>query len=230
MISYFVRRWRKGVKGSGTKDLIKMEEIPYDFPALVEPFGPGKYILFQREKGVRGFSKVLEHIVPEPAKAFAAETVSVNQTVDVSQIPTEQLQKLMSEMVSKPQASEAFAADLQKVYTEVMSRAETTLAAETGGGGNFLSQHLPGIVVGGLITGIPLTAAVHKRGKEIEELRELIEKQAETVSELTTAVKRAEHERKKTAAAEDAAQKAKRKAMGMDSDFLSEYNRANGWR
>jgi len=229
MISYFVRRYVKGVKGSGTKDLIKMDEAPQDFGSLVEPFGPGKYILFSRQKGVRGFSKMLEHIVAAPAKAFAAESVSVKQNVDVGQVPTNQLKTLLSDMISKPQNSEDFAADMQKVYNEILSRTETQdFAAPAQNGG--LQQHLPGFLVGALVVGIPTATVIKKQGTEIEQLKELIEKQSETVSQLSDTVKRSEHERKKAMAAEQAKQKVFKQKMGMDSDFLSEYNRANGWR
>ncbi len=68
------------------------------------------------------------------------------------------------------------------------------------------------------------------KNKEIDELKALIEQQSETVSQLADTVKRSEHERKKAAAAEQAKQKVFKQKMGMDSDFLSEYNRANGWR
>ena len=68
------------------------------------------------------------------------------------------------------------------------------------------------------------------KNKEIDELKALIEKQSETVTQLTETVKRSEHERKKAMAAETAKQKMMRQKMGMDSEFLSEYNRANGWR
>ncbi len=230
MISYFVRRYVKGVKGSGTKDLIKMDEAPQDFGALVEPFGPGKYILFSRQKGVRGFSKMLEHIVAAPAKAFAAESVSVKQNVDVGQVPTDQLKTLLSDMISKPQNSEDFAADMQKVYNEILSRADSKdLAAPAGTAPvGIINKHSAlGFAIGAVGASAVVTTI---KNKEIDELKGLIENQAETVSQLAETVKRSEHERKKARAAEQAKQKVFKQKMGMDSDFLSEYNRANGWR
>ena len=229
MISYFVRRYVKGVKGSGTKDLIKMDEAPQDFGSLVEPFGPGKYILFSRQKGVRGFSKMLEHIVA-PAKAFAAESVSVKQNVDVGQVPTDQLKTLLSDMISKPQGSEDFAADMQKVYNEILSRADSKDLATPAGTApvGIINMHSAlGFAVGAVGASAVVTTM---KNKEIDELKLLIEKQSETVTQLADTVKRSEHERKKTAAAEQAKQKVFKQKMGMDSDFLSEYNRANGWR
>ena len=175
MVSYFVRRYLKGVKGSGTQDLIKMNEAPQDFPSLVEPFGPGKYILFSRQKGVRGFSKQLEHIVNDPMKAFAAESVSVKQTVDVGQLPTEQLKTLMSDMIEKPQSSEEFTTDLQTIYAEVMARADTEpLMPERQGLIN--KQSALGFVVGAAVVGLPLATVVRKQSTEIETLKGLIER------------------------------------------------------
>ena len=230
MISYFVRRYVKGVKGSGTKDLIKMDEAPQDFASLVEPFGPGKYILFNRQKGVRGFSKMIEHIVAEPIKAFAAESVSVKQNVDVGQVPTNQLKTLLSDMISKPQGSEDFADDMQKVYNEILSRADTieTLAAPGINSAGWINkQSTLGFVVGAAVVG---STVYQIKNKEINELKELIEKQSETVTKLAETVKLAEHHRKKAELAESAKQKMMRQKMGMDSEFLSEFNRANGWR
>ena len=230
MISYFVRRYVKGVKGSGTKDLLKMDEAPQDFPALVEPFGPGKYILFSRQKGVRGFSKMLEHIVGEPVKAFAAESVSVKQEVNVEQVPTDQLKTLLADMISNPKSSEDFASDLETVYKEVMSRAETQGFAAPAGDNSqgLINKHsILGFTVGAVGAGVVVN---QMKNKEIDELKALIEKQSETVTQLTETVKRSEHERKKAMAAETAKQKMMRQKMGMDSEFLSEYNRANGWR
>jgi hypothetical protein len=230
MISYFVRRYVKGVKGSGTKDLIKMDEAPQDFASLVEPFGPGKYILFNRQKGVRGFSKMIEHIVAEPIKAFAAESVSVKQNVDVGQVPTNQLKTLLSDMISKPQGSEDFANDMQKVYNEILSRAdpiETLAAPGINSAGWINKQSTLGFVVGAAVVG---STVYQIKNKEINELKELIEKQSETVTKLAETVKLAEHHRKKAELAESAKQKMMRQKMGMDSEFLSEFNRANGWR
>jgi predicted nucleic acid-binding Zn-ribbon protein len=89
---------------------------------------------------------------------------------------------------------------------------------------------MPGVILGALVVGIPTAATIRKQSLEIEDLKQLIEKQSETVTELAETVKKAEHTRKKTADAEEAKKSMMRKTMGMDSEFLSEFNRANGWR
>jgi hypothetical protein len=229
MITYFVRRYLKGVKGSGTKDLVKMSEQPVDFPGLVTPFGPGKYILFSRQKGVRGFRKELEHIVGIIPKAFAAESVSVKQSVDVGQISTSQLKTLMSDMISKPQASEDFASDLQTVYAEVMARNDSVEHhAESSGG--LQKNHVVGFGVGVGVAALITAKVVNDKNNEISELKGLIEKQSESVAELQKEFKKAEHSRQKAAESAKQQQNAFKSRMGMDGDFLSEYNRANSWR
>ena len=74
---YFIRRYQKGVKGSGTKDLLSSETeitVPM-FLQLAEMTGSGKYVLGQRGKGIRGFKKLTDTIIhsAEEMRVFAAE-------------------------------------------------------------------------------------------------------------------------------------------------------------
>ena len=76
-MAYFIRRYQKGIAKSGTKDIFSSDsEIPISmFCSLAEHTGPGKYLLGERGKGIRGFRKITEFIVPTlPAtQIFAAE-------------------------------------------------------------------------------------------------------------------------------------------------------------
>ena len=62
---FFVRCYRKGAAKSGTTNLAEWDDCPNlnDFVSLCEANGEGKYILFQRGKGIRGMKKVNEYIV-----------------------------------------------------------------------------------------------------------------------------------------------------------------------
>lgn len=66
---FFVRCYRKGAAKSGTTNLAEWDECPNlnDFVSLCEDNGEGKYILFQRGKGIRGMKKVNEYIVEQRA-------------------------------------------------------------------------------------------------------------------------------------------------------------------
>ena len=66
---FFVRCYRKGAAKSGTTNLAEWDNCPNlnDFVSLCEANGEGKYILFQRGKGIRGMKKVNEYIVEKTA-------------------------------------------------------------------------------------------------------------------------------------------------------------------
>lgn len=66
---FFVRCYRKGAAKSGTTNLAEWDECPNlnDFVNLCNTNGHGKYILFQRGKGIRGMKKVNEYIVSQQA-------------------------------------------------------------------------------------------------------------------------------------------------------------------
>ena len=66
---FFVRCYRKGAAKSGTTNLAEWDECPNlnDFVNLCNSNGHGKYILFQRGKGIRGMKKVKEYIVSQRA-------------------------------------------------------------------------------------------------------------------------------------------------------------------
>jgi len=64
---FFVRCYRKGAAKSGTTNLAEWDECPNlnDFVSLCNENGQGKYVLFQRGKGIRGMKKVNEYIVSQ---------------------------------------------------------------------------------------------------------------------------------------------------------------------
>ena len=71
---FFVRCYRKGAAKSGTTNLQEWDECPNlnEFVGLCESNGHGKYILFQRGKGIRGMKKVNEYIVSQQASEVSS--------------------------------------------------------------------------------------------------------------------------------------------------------------
>ena len=67
-MTYFIRRYQKGVKNSGTKDVCASpDEITIsEFVKLAHETGPGKYLLGERGQGIRGFRKITDCIVSQP--------------------------------------------------------------------------------------------------------------------------------------------------------------------
>ena len=80
---FFVRCYRKGSAKSGTTNLAEWEECPNlnDFVSLCESNGEGKYVLFQRGKGIRGMKKVNEYIVSQQdSESERTTTAQQNRT------------------------------------------------------------------------------------------------------------------------------------------------------
>mgnify|MGYP003657527111 FL=1 len=75
---YFIRQYLKGVKNSGTKDIWTGEFVP-DEDEILETFGDnGKFIVFERGKGIRGMRKIVEYGPYTPA-IFAEESTPKNR-------------------------------------------------------------------------------------------------------------------------------------------------------
>lgn len=79
---FFVRCYRKGAAKSGTTNLQEWDECPNlnEFVGLCESNGHGKYILFQRGKGIRGMKKVNEYIVSQQDSESKNSTTQQNGT------------------------------------------------------------------------------------------------------------------------------------------------------
>ena len=105
---YFIRRYQKGIKGSGTKDLLSSEtEIPVPmFLQLAEMTGPGKYVLGQRGKGIRGFKKITDTLIdsPEEMLVFAAEGEKEAESMEEVVESESESESLDAETVAKAEA------------------------------------------------------------------------------------------------------------------------------
>jgi hypothetical protein len=158
---YFIRRYQKGVAKSGTSDVF-VSDNPIDFDDLVriaEMTGPGKYLLGERGSGIRGFRKITDCVISEPADApdlshlldhdtptnpidthrvFDAETISVRRSLKLSEMDNDELMDVMHSMVRTPLEGsdeyDRFRADLQSLHSEMERRgfaSESTSAPAT---------------------------------------------------------------------------------------------------
>jgi hypothetical protein len=147
---WFIRRYLKGVKNSGTSDVLSSEEeitVP-EFVSYCHSQGVGKYILGQRGKGIRGFRKITDCIVEPmsltgnwepPTKVFAAEEVSVKKNIRLDELSDGDLLDLMGSMAESDVTSaddfQKFKTDLTSIHAELgrrgLSNAGESKAAET---------------------------------------------------------------------------------------------------
>jgi|TARA_R110000751_G_scaffold22299_1_gene62905 hypothetical protein len=143
---YFIRRYEKGVKNSGCKDIIVSEtNIPIEtFINLAHATGPGKYILGQRGKGIRGFNKITDCQVELEEDvtidntygslemdSFAAEdSISVKRNLRLSDMSDREISDLMHTMETSDIKSDdeftKFRKDLSALNRELRSRMTTS--------------------------------------------------------------------------------------------------------
>lgn len=144
-MAYFIRRYQKGVKNSGTTDIVVSEvEIPMEtFINLSHATGPGKYILGERGKGIRGFRKITDCLVedsepvvsdwhesvvstPNEVVFNAEDSISVKRNLKLSDMSDRELVDLMNSMESAEIASDAefskFRKDLSNINREIRRR------------------------------------------------------------------------------------------------------------
>ncbi|MBP98590.1 hypothetical protein CMK18_21780 [Candidatus Poribacteria bacterium] len=150
---FFVRCYRTGAAKSGTTNVAEWDDCPNlsDFTETCEANGEGKYVLFQRGKGIRGMKKVNEHIVeiqreiPSPdstnrtnnpslsellvfaAEEFQSDTnIAVKKNVATKDLDDSELLGVMESLADKKVSSaeefEAFTKDIKALITEVKNR------------------------------------------------------------------------------------------------------------
>mgnify|MGYP003109487954 CR=1 FL=1 len=142
-MGYAIRKYIKGVKNSGTRDMWKGDYLPSEKEVVSEFGADGKYIVFQRGKGIRGMKKVAQYgpYDSQPStfrgstkksewmpKAFAAETHSINvkQQINIQDLTDDELDNLWGSMLDTPVESEddfnKFSEDTNKIRNEINRR------------------------------------------------------------------------------------------------------------
>lgn len=141
-MGYAIRKYIKGVKNSGTRDMWKGEYLPSEDEVITQFGQDGKYIVFQRGKGIRGMRKVAQYgpyekpstFTSSPKKsewmpkAFAAETHSINvkQQINIQDLTDDELDNLWGSMLDTPVESEddftKFSDDTNKIRNEINRR------------------------------------------------------------------------------------------------------------
>ena len=146
---FFIRCYRKDVAKSGTTNVAEWDNCPDMnlFHQTCEGHGEGKYILFQRGKGIRGMRKINEYIVAQQETAsnnwmdspnisellvFAAEEfggeagIAVKKNMETSDLSDEELwgvfEQVANKQVSGAEEFETFTKDIKSLLKEVKKR------------------------------------------------------------------------------------------------------------
>ena len=208
-MEFFIRRYQKGVRGSGTSDVFvsKTPLSQTEFEDICTSIGKGKYNLCVRGKGIKGFKKMSEHIVVEEKLVFNAdEIVSVQQNLPLSSLSDKEIMDLMGNMIEKAPSDmvgqDKFMADLKRFHAELDSRKanpvqqQTNFEAQEGsivGAGFSVGRSIPsfalGVVAGGVLVYLLNKSTIDALKQQVDELNKSI-KDAE--SSLNTIKKNAE--------------------------------------
>lgn len=207
-MEFFIRRYQKGVRGSGTSDVFvsKTPLSQSEFEDICTSIGNGKYNLCVRGKGIKGFKKMSEHNVLEEKLVFNAdEVVSVQQNLPLSSLSEKEIMDLMGNMIEKAPddivGQEKFMADLKRFHAELDSRkigspSQTKFEAQDDsivGAGFSVGRSIPsfalGVVAGGVLVYLLNKTTIDALKKQVDELNNSI-KDAE--SSLNTIKKSAE--------------------------------------
>lgn len=255
---WFIRRYQKGVKNSGTKDLVVSDtEISIaDFVGFAHQTGPGKYMLGQRGNGIRGFRKITDCVVDEPSvsaswmsaepnKVFAAESVSVKRNIQLGDLSDSELMDLMGSMadsdIKSAEEFSKFKADLTSIHTEISRRGlgatETTEppaikraeSAPLASAGFAVGKgNMAMGFVGGILVGVVGTMYYYK--SKMDAINTQLDQINKQLNEAESAIKRAESRESKRAEAKEAQSNNNRASgkMNWDNWFLNQFNAGNG--
>jgi len=230
-MEFFIRRYLKGLKGSGTSDvfLAKNPISKTEFESICSEIGEGKYNLCVRGKGIRGFKKLSDCIIEEQKLVFATdEIVSVNQNLHLSELSNAEIMGLMGNMISNAPVDaigqQKFLGDLQTFHAELESRQthntappEIRMNSEDSivGAGFSIGKSLPSFALG-VVAGGVLVYLMNK--STIDSLKEQVEQLNGSIKD-----------------AEESLNKIQKRAEGVNGSFnfhqkmLSDYNRTNGF-
>lgn len=242
---FFVRKYNSGEAKSGTTDIVKWESFPSwdEFKFVCESHGEGKYIMFERGKGIRGMRKVNEYVVEQKNRksdlkellVFAAEEfgvdtekiLSVKQQIPIQDMNDDDLFEALDTMTKSAESDSTLGQDIKAIINELKGRAvgnNSVKEAETVKGlTNKLGGFGGGFLVGGL-SGVAVTA-YHYRGK-IQDMESRLSAMETSMKETESELRKESEERKRQQKANEAVRNFDN-GLRMDNAFLSEYNRKN---
>jgi len=254
---WFIRRYQKGVKNSGTVDVLTSQDeitVP-EFVDFCHREGVGKYILGQRGKGIHGFRKITDCLVEpitltgqwsEPSKIFAAEEVSVKKNIRLHELSDSDLMDLMGSMadtdIKSAEDFDKFKVDLTSIHSEISSRGINNSAVapvETKEAHTYTKGIEPvasaGFAVGksgvamGFVGGllVGMVGTMYYYKSRMDSINADLEQINKQLNEAESAIKRAESREEKKQAAEKAVKRFD-SHMSLDSAFLQNYNRNMG--
>ena len=255
---FFVRCYRKGAAKSGTTNLAEWDNCPNlnDFVSLCEGNGEGKYILFQRGKGIRGMKKVNEYIVESKTNrtdspslsellVFAAEEVGLEaptfalkknvkaDTLDDSEL-LDVMESMVDSKVSNAEEFESFSKDLKAMLAEIRKRGMSSegyseaIAKNSESVASKVGGNAMPFIAGAVVGALSGGGLVrHHFLKKIADMEERFGALEASMAETEKTVKKQAAQMEKEKKAAEAVRQFDNR-LNLDASFLRNFNGNNG--
>tara|TARA_R110000824_G_scaffold5175_5_gene23999 strand:+ start:544 stop:1296 length:753 start_codon:yes stop_codon:yes gene_type:complete len=242
---FFLRSYKKGSAKSGTTDIQTWDNFPGfdEFKSVCEANGEGKYVLFERGKGIRGMRKVNEYFIEAKtahnetnlndllvfaAEEFGLETdtlLSVKQKMPIGNMSDDELMNVLDQMTKGAEGQGTLGRDVKAVMGELKNRVvtnpATTAIKEAESSPLKKLGFGAGMLVGGL-GGVAATAVYYRQ--QISEMETRLAAMESSMKETETELRKETDEIKRKQKAEEAVRQYDAN-MNLDTAFLSAFNR-----
>ena len=185
---YFIRRFLKGERQSGTKDIWKGDEplSEDDFSQLTSIFGEGKYLMCVRGKGIRGFKKLAENIVPKKGLVFAAEEniVSIKSNVSVNELSNTQLMGALNQAADGEDTKNLKAEIESRLNGGQTNNADNVLVSAGFPIGSKIATFMVGALTGGVVIYLLHKNKIDTLNEEIASLKKTVQNAEESIKKI----------------------------------------------
>jgi hypothetical protein len=185
---YFIRRFLKGERHSGTQD-IWSSDMPMndeDFEQFANIYGEGKYLMCIRGAGIRGFKKLSETIVSPKNIVFAAEeaTVAIKSEVGVSALSNTQLVGALKQE-AEGSDNTALMAELETRLNNVQEHGADDVLVSAGFPiGSKIATFMVGALSGGVIVYLIHKQKIDTLNEEIAALKKTVQRAEESIHKI----------------------------------------------
>jgi len=212
---YFIRRFLKGQKHSGTKDIWTSDEpmTDGDFQQFTSLYGEGKYLMCVRGVGIRGFKKLAESNVQPRPLVFSAEenVVAVNSEVIVSDLSNTQLVGAV-EQGAEGQDMKPLMVEIEKRLNAIQQHSADDVLVSAGFPvGSKITTFMIGALSGGVVVYLIHKQKIDNLNHEIAELKNMVHKAEESIKKIE----------KKT--------ESLRNPMTFEQNLMRNYNQTQGY-
>jgi hypothetical protein len=212
---YFIRRFLKGQRHSGTKDIWTADEpmTDEDFQQFASLYGEGKYLMCVRGVGIRGFKKLAESIVHPKHLVFSAEenVVAVKSEVIVSDLSNTQLVGAVEQSAEGEDMKPLMAEIENRLNAMQQHGADDVLVSAGFPVGSKITTFMLGALSGGVVVYLINKQKIDNLNHEIAELKNTVHKAEESIKKIE----------KKT--------ESLRNPMTFEQSLMRNYNQTQGY-